>query len=269
LPATRKSDLEFYTFPHLKDTGMVAHGFTTRAGGVGKGPYQGLNTAFHVGDSDSHVKTNRALACQALGIDPGLLVAGNQVHGDIVRVVGENDKGRGAFSEKDALPGTDALATAAVGLPLASFYADCVPIFLLDPVNRVVALAHAGWKGTALSIGKKTVEKMAVAFGTDPRDCLAGVGPSIGPCCYEVDEQVISQFRGVISGLPDLAGAVSPGKWKLNLWEANRRVLLAAGLKTENIVSACICTSCQSDLFFSYRAHKGKTGRMMAIIMLK
>ena len=269
MPATRKSALEVYTFPHLNDAGLVAHGFTTRAGGVSKGSCQSLNTAFHVGDRESHVKTNRALACQALGIDPGLLVAGNQVHGDIVRVVGETDKGRGAFSEKDALPGTDALVTAAAGVPLASFYADCVPIFLLDPLNRVVALAHAGWKGTALRIGRKTVEKMTAAFGTDPRDCLAGVGPSIGPCCYEVDEKVIDQFRGGISGLPDLAVAVSPGKWKLNLWEANRRVLLAAGLKAENILSACICTSCHSDMFFSYRAHKGKTGRMMAIIMLK
>jgi YfiH family protein len=197
------------------------------------------------------------------------MVAGNQVHGDIVTIVGETDQGRGAFSEKDALPGTDALVTAAAGLPLASFYADCVPIFLLDPVNRVVALAHAGWKGTALRIGQKTVEVMAAAFGTDPRDCLAGVGPSIGPCCYEVDEKVISHFGGGISVPSDLAGAVSPGKWKLNLWEANRRVLLAAGLKAANILAACICTSCHSDRFFSYRAHKGKTGRMMAIIMLK
>ncbi len=152
---------------------------------------------------------------------------------------------------------------------MASFYADCVPIFLLDPVNKVVALAHAGWKGTALRIGRKTVEEMAATFGTDPRDCLAGVGPSIGPCCYEVDEKVISHFWDGISVPSDLAGAVSPGKWKLNLWEANRRVLLAAGLKDENILSACICTSCHSDMFFSYRAHKGKTGRMMAIIMLK
>lgn len=265
----RKRELEFYTFPHLNDAGLVTHGFTTRAGGVSKGPCQSLNTAFHVGDRESHVKTNRALACQSLGIDPGLMVAGNQVHGDIVTVVGETDKGKGAFSEKDALPGTDALVTAAAGLPLASFYADCVPIFLLDPVNRVVALAHAGWKGTALRIGQKTVEVMAATFGTDPRDCLAGVGPSIGPCCYEVDEKVISHFWGGISVPSDLAGAVSPGKWKLNLWEANRRVLLAAGIKAENILSACICTSCHSDMFFSYRAQKGKTGRMMAIIMLK
>ncbi|NLI12876.1 peptidoglycan editing factor PgeF [Pelotomaculum propionicicum] len=269
MPETRKNELEVYTFPHLHDTGLVTHGFTTRAGGVSKGHWQGLNTAFHVGDRESHVKTNRAQACQALGINPAFLVAGDQVHGDVVSVVGEADKGRGAFSEKDALPGTDALVTAAAGLPLASFYADCVPIFLLDPVSRVVALAHAGWKGTALKIGQKTVEKMEAAFGTDPRDCLAGIGPSIGPCCYEVDEVVIDQFRTSMPDLPGLAGAAAPGKWKLNLWEANCRVLLDAGLKPANIWSAEICTSCHSDTFFSYRAHQGKTGRMMAIIMLK
>lgn len=269
MPVTRKSELDVYTFPHLTDTGLVAHGFTTRAGGVSEGSCRGLNTAFHVGDRAAHVKTNRAMACRALGIDSARLVTGNQVHGDVVTVVGEADQGKGAFSEKDALPDTDALVTATAGLPLAGFYADCVPVFLHDPVNQVVALAHAGWKGTALRIGQKTVEKMAAAFGTKPRDCLGGVGPSIGPCCYEVDEPVIDRFRDHISGLPDLARAAGPGKWKLNLWEANRQVLLAAGLRAQNIMTACICTSCRKDLFFSYRAHKGRTGRMMAVIMLK
>lgn len=266
---TKKGNLEVYTFPHLEATGLVVHGFTTRTGGVSDGPYRGLNTAFHVGDIDFHVQTNRALACNALGINPDHLVAGNQIHGDIVMIVGEQDKGRGALSEKDSLPDTDALVTGSAGVPLSSYYADCVPIFFLDPVNKVIALAHAGWKGTVLKIGQKTVERMAVVFGTDPRDCLAGVGPSIGPCCYEVDEQVAGQFRDSFSEFLDLAESLSPGKWKLNLWEANRRVLLAAGLKSENILTARICTSCNSDLFFSYRAHNGKTGRMAALIMLR
>jgi hypothetical protein len=184
-------------------------------------------------------------------------------------VVEERDKGRGALSEEDSLPYTDALVTGLRGVPLSSYYADCVPIFLLDPVRRVVALAHAGWKGTVLRIAQKVVARMAAVYGTDPADCLAGVGPSIGPCCYEVDEPVLSRFRDSYPDCQKVATAVSPGKWKLNLWEANRFTLLEAGLKPANIIAAGICTSCCNELFFSYRAQAGMAGRMASLIMLK
>lgn len=264
-----KGDLQFYTIPHFEATGLVAHGFTTRAGGVSHGPYSGLNTAFHVGDTIENVRANRALACEALGINPHHLVAGRQVHGDCVEVAQRRDRGRGALFYEEALPDTDALITGAPGVPLSSCYADCVPIFLLDPVKKVVALVHAGWKGTALKIGQKTVKKMAGVFGTDPGNCLAGVGPSIGPCCYKVDGRVIDPFQESFSDIRGLADAVSNGKWRLNLWEANRRTLLDVGLKAENIAVACVCTSCHNDLFFSYRAQGGVAGRMASFIMLK
>lgn len=266
---TSKGHLKFYTFPHFEATGQMAHGFTTRAGGVSNGPYSGLNTAFHVGDTIENVRANRAQACEALGINPEQLVAGKQVHGDRVEVVQQKDMGRGALFYEEALPDTDALITGTPGVPLSSYYADCVPVFFLDPVKKVIALAHAGWKGTVLKIGQKTVEKMAMVFGTDPGDCLAGVGPSIGPCCYEVDRRVIEPFQESFSYWREFADAVSDDKWRLNLWEANRRTLLDAGLKAENIVSACVCTSCRNDLFFSYRAQGGTAGRMASFIMLK
>jgi len=264
-----KGDLSFYVFPHLEATNLVVHGFTTRVGGVSTGSYDSLNTAFHVGDDDGNVLINRDLACRALGINFRHLVAGRQVHGDEIRVVEECDKGRGALSEEDSLPYADALVTGQSGLPLSSYYADCVPIFLLDPVLRVAALAHAGWKGTVLRIGQKVVARMAAVYGTDPADCLAGVGPSIGPCCYEVDEPVICRFRESHLDCQEFAAAVSPGKWKLNLWEANRFILLEAGLKPANIITAGICTACNNELFFSYRAQAGKAGRMASLIMLK
>lgn len=264
-----KGDLSFYVFPHLEATNLMVHGFTTRVGGVSAGSYDSLNTAFHVGDDDGNVLINRDLACRALGINFRHLVAGRQVHGDEIRVVGERDKGRGALSEEDSLPYTDALVTGLRGVPLSSYYADCVPIFLLDPVRRVAALAHAGWKGTVLRIGQKVVARMAAVYGTDPADCLAGVGPSIGPCCYEVDEPVICRFRESHLDCQEFAAAVSPGKWKLNLWEANRFILLEAGLKPANIITAGICTACNNELFFSYRAQAGKAGRMASLIMLK
>lgn len=264
-----KGDLSFYVFPHLEATNLVVHGFTTRVGGVSTGSYDSLNTAFHVGDDDGNVLINRDLVCRALGINFRHLVAGRQVHGDEIRVVEECDKGRGALSEEEALPYTDALVTGLRDVPLSSYYADCVPIFLLDPVRKVAALAHAGWKGTVLRIGQKVVARMAAVYGTDPTDCLAGVGPSIGPCCYEVDEPVICRFRESHPDCQELAAAVSPGRWKLNLWEANRLNLLEAGLKPANIIAAGICTSCRNDMFFSYRAQAGKAGRMASLIMLK
>lgn len=236
---------------------------------MSSGPYAGLNTAFHVGDSSENVLANRSLACRALKIDPGCLVAGMQVHGDVVTVVGQKDAGRGAFSYEESLPDTDALITGSPGVLLSSYYADCVPVFLLDPVKKIIALAHAGWKGTALKIGLKTVKGMKTNFGTDPGDCLAGLGPSIGPCCYEVDEKVILQFRKSFTCWKEFAEPVSPGKWRLNLWEGNRRTLLEAGVRPEKIISASTCTSCHNDMFFSYRAHKGMTGRASALLMLK
>jgi YfiH family protein len=264
-----KGDLSFYIFPHLEATNLVVHGFTTRVGGVSTGSYDSLNMAFHVGDDDGNVLINRDLACRALGINFRHLVAGRQVHGNEIRVVEECDKGRGALSEEDSLPYTDALVTGLRGTPLSSYYADCVPIFVLDPVRRVTALAHAGWKGTVLKISLKVVARMTEVFGTDPADCLAGIGPSIGPCCYEVDKPVISRLRESCQDYQKFAAAVSPGKWKLNLWEANRITLLETGLKPANIVAAGICTSCRNDLFFSYRAQAGKAGRMASLIMLK
>lgn len=264
-----KGELTFFAFTRLESSGLVTHGFTTRIGGVSTGFYHSLNTSFHVGDDDDHVRTNRDLACRSLGINPRHLVAGKQVHSDGIRVVEECDLGKGALSYDDALPDTDALITGLRGVPLSSYYADCVPIFLLDPVRQVVALAHAGWKGTALKIGLKVVERMTEFFGADPRHCLAGIGPSIGPCCYEVDEPVMSRFRDVFHGGRKFAEAVAAGKWKLDLWEINRSTLLEAGLKPDNIITARLCTSCHRDLFFSFRAEKGRTGRMASLIMLK
>ncbi|MCL6635619.1 MAG: peptidoglycan editing factor PgeF [Peptococcaceae bacterium] len=258
-----------YAIPAFTATGLVAHGFTARGGGVSKGPYASLNMAFHVGDRPGHVLKNREIACGVLGIESRKLVAGKQVHGAGIRVVTREDAGRGADSDDSSLPDTDALITAEPGLPLASFYADCVPLFFLDPVRKVAALAHAGWRGTALRIGPETVQVMAGIFGTDPRECLAGIGPSIGPCCYEVDQALMKHFPDRFSANRAVAVSAGPGKWFFNLWEANRLNLLEAGLKPENITVAGLCTACRNADLFSYRAQQGVCGRMAALIMLK
>lgn len=261
--------LQFFQIPSFEATGLVRHGFTTRRGGVGKAPYCSLNTALHVSDREADVLANRALACRALGIDPDSIVAGDQVHGDNISIVAKHEQGRGAKSFAEALPDTDALVTAVPGLPISSYYADCVPIFLLDPVQRVIALAHAGWKGTAAKIGWKTVRKMEKEFGVKATDCLAGIGPSIGPCCYEVDEHTAAFFAGGVFKHEVLTPKVQRDKWLLDLWQANYNTLLEAGLMEKNITVARVCTSCHKDLFFSYRAEKGTTGRMSSLLMLR
>lgn len=249
-------------------TGLVAHAFTTRCGGVSSGDFASLNMAFHTGDDPANIYENRRRVCGALGFSAADLVAGKQVHGDRVSLVTGEHRGRGAQSPADVLPDTDALITCRRRVPLSSFYADCVPLFLLDPVHRAIGLAHAGWRGTCLRIGEKTVRAMEEAFGTKAADCLAGIGPSIGPCCYEVDEPVLVRLRESFSRWQDLVAPAGPGRWYLNLWEANRRTLLDAGIPDAAVSVAGLCTRCRQDLFFSHRGSGGRTGRMASLLML-
>jgi len=265
----QKDGVQYLTIDSFSRTGLVAHAFTTRCGGVSVGPYAGLNMSFRVGDRPENVLINRLSICRALGAEPADLVAAAQVHGDAVARVTAEHRGKGAAEAQSALPATDALITRERGILLSSYHADCVPVFLLDPVQKVIGVAHAGWKGTALKIAARTVEAMQQSFGTRPRDCLAGIGPAIGPCCYEVDGPVFSRFQSVFPDWPALFTPAAPGHWYLNLWEANRRALLEAGLQEERITVANLCTSCRQDLFFSHRASGGRTGRMAALIMLR
>ena len=266
----QKNGVQYLTIDSFSRTGLVAHAFTTRCGGVSEGPYAGLNMSFRVGDRPENVLINRMNICRALGAEPADLVAAAQVHGEGVAAVTAEHRGKGAAEAESALPATDALITNEPGVLLSSYHADCVPVFLLDPVQKAIGVIHAGWKGTALKIAAKTVEAMQQSFGSRPRNCLAGIGPAIGPCCYEVDEPVFSRFQYAFPDCwPALFTPAAPGHWRLNLWEANRRALLEAGLQEERITAANLCTSCRQDLFFSHRASGGRAGRMAALLMLR
>lgn len=265
----RCGDLAYLTIPSFAATGLVAHAFTTRVGGVSLAPYSSLNLGLHVSDDPLKVVANRRRICSLLGLDVSNLVAGQQVHGDLVITVGAAEAGRGATSLDDALPGVDALVTSESTVLLSSYYADCVPLLFLDPVRRVIALAHAGWKGTVQDIGAKTVQHMVKNHGCIVEDILAAVGPAIGACCYEVDAPVMQAVERCLSGGPVPARSGRPGRWWLDLPEVNYRLLLGAGVRAENITMACCCTACHNDLFFTYRKQNGPTGRMASLIMLK
>lgn len=238
-------------------------GFTSRDGGISVKPWSSLNCALHVGDSLEAVVENRKRLSAAAGFRFDAWTCAEQTHGSQVRVVAGSDAGAGRTSREDAFADTDGLVTNQPGIMLAAFYADCVPLFFADPVRRAVGIAHAGWKGTALQIAIRTAEKMTEAFGTRPEDLYAAIGPSIGPCCYEVDERVVQEIGLTYPERKD------NGRYMLDLKEANRQFMIRAGIKPNNIELTSYCTCCRTDLFFSHRGENGSTGRMTAWIGMK
>lgn len=256
-------------FPVFAEFPLTA-AFSTRKGGVSGGPLGTLNLGLHVDDDPARVLENRRRFCAALGVDAGRIVCGEQVHGTRVAVVGRPETGRGALTGDTALPATDALVTNEPGVPLAAFFADCVPLLLYDPVRHAAGLAHAGWRGTVAGIGLETVRVMQRRFNVEPADLRAVIGPSIGPCCYRVGSEVAERFTRVFGAD---SGVVERGRDEgsptVDLWQANRLVLRKAGLRPEHIETAGICTACHAADYFSYRAARGRTGRLAALMMLE
>lgn len=244
------------------DLPWLGHAFTTRLGGVSEGPFATLNLGYMVGDDPDRVWANRKLLAATLGYDPAKTVSGKQVHGTNIALVTPREAGAGASSQETALEATDGLVTNVPGIALLAFFADCVPVLLADTQNRVVSVLHAGWRGTAARIGERALAVMAAAFGSSPSCCLAAIGPAIGPCCYEVDESVAALFLSWGEKVVWRQGE----KWRVDLWEANRQVLIGAGVPPARITVVRVCTACHRELFFSYRRDRGKTGRMAAVI---
>ncbi len=246
----------------------IRHGISTRLGGISAAPYMSLNLGLHVGDDPENVGTNRQLLCDAVGVKYNSVVSAQQVHKDTVAIVSSADSGKGAAEYKDALCETDALITDSPDVPLLLLYADCVPIIFFDPVKRVIGVAHAGWKGTVAQIAVKTLRAMQECFGSKSADCLVGIGPSVGPCCYEVDQGVIIPLQNNCNKWENAVTVHGERHWMLNLWEVNRRQLLENGVFEANISVAEVCTACNKELFYSYRAESGLTGRLGALISL-
>ncbi|SES64938.1 conserved hypothetical protein [Natronincola peptidivorans] len=251
----------------LEETQVVHHGFSTRIGGISTGVFNTLNIGFRTKDSRENVLTNLKKFCDAIDVQYHDLVLADQVHQDKIIIVTEKDKGKGILYTKD-YAGVDGLITNVPGVPLMTFHADCVPLLFLDTVNKVIAATHAGWKGTMLKIGQKTVLKMMKEFQSEPKNILAAIGPSIGKCCYEVSEEVVERFNTNFTELSTIAFPVKKDKYMLDLWEANRIALKEIGVLERNIISGQICTACNTDLFYSHRKEKGITGRMAAVIAL-
>lgn len=258
----------FLTFKKFSKYPFVKHSFSTRLGGVSTGVYTSMNLNFNRGDRQANVKENFRRICKAVGYDPESLVAGAQDHGTNIRKVGRQHRGIGIYKPKDMMS-VDGLVTDEKNVTLVTYYADCVPLFFFDPNRKVVGLAHAGWKGTVGRIAQKMVEKMNHEYSSNPKDIVVGIAPSIAPCCYEVDTEVAKQFLDLSDiDTTRFVSEVDNEKYRINLQEANRLLLTAAGVPKENIVVSDLCTRCCHDLLISHRATNGKRGGMAAMIAL-
>lgn len=254
------------TFPILEQAGL-RHGFSTRLGGVSEGIFSSMNLSFTRGDKEEHVRENYRRMGEALGFDPNRLVFSDQVHETRIYDVREEDAGRGIIKER--VIGIDGLATDIAGIPMVTFYADCVPLIFYDPVRKAVAMAHSGWRGTVARIGQKMAEHLKEHYHCCIEDILVVVGPSICQDCYEISEDVASEFETEFGKKAELFLVNNQnGKYHLDLWKANEVVLLEAGIQKDNLSISGICTCCNKELLFSHRASQGKRGNLGAFVML-
>ncbi len=284
-------ELEYLYFPGLAGTGEAAL-FTTRLGGTSRGEYASLNLAFNRGDEQERVLENYRRVGEALGITPEDMVCTHQTHTANIRRVYREDGGKGILRPRDYTD-VDGLVTDQPGLALACFFADCVPLYFVDPVRRAIGLAHSGWRGTAAGMGARMTERMAAEFGSRPEDLRAAIGPSICRDCYEVGDEVAQAFAEAMeripgrerlleqirlggfyrSGLSGLPQVILPGrregKYQLDLWLANLLILAGAGIPLERIEVTDLCTCCNPEYLFSHRASGGRRGALGAFLMLR
>lgn len=245
-------------------------GFSTRLGGVSEGHLASMNLSFTRGDDEENVYENHRRFAEANGYDWQRLVFSDQVHNTDIYVVTDKDAGKG-ITRKSDIKNIDGLVTNVPGVPLITFYADCVPLYFYDPIKRVVALAHSGWKGTVGKIGMRMVEKMNDVYGSEPGDIKCAIGPSICRRCYEVSEDVVEQFEAAYNNelFVKMIDKKENGKYQLDLHLACMYNFMEAGIPAENIAMPDICTCCNSDILFSHRASKGMRGNLAAVIMLR
>ncbi len=262
-------EVVYLTFPVLEETGIVRHLFSTRIGGVSKGDCESMNLSYARGDEKEAVDENFRRIAEIFGMGPERIVCSKQTHTTNVRRVTEADCGKGVVYPLD-YDDVDGLITNVPGILLCTSYADCVPLYFVDTENKAIGLSHSGWRGTVNKMGKRTLQAMGEAFGTRPEKVTAAIGPSICRDCYEVDEEVAKQFRKAFPGEWEylLYEGKKPGKYQLDLWEANKRVLLREGILPENLSVPDVCTCCNSKYLFSHRASCGKRGNLAAVMEL-
>lgn len=281
----REGDVSFFTFPVFENIDFIRHGFSTREGGVSQGDLGTMNLSYSRGDVPERVDENYKRICTALGMDTRNLVLSDQVHDTLVYQAGKKDCQGDNLQEKK-LTGIDGLITDEKEVILCTSYADCVPLFFVDERHRAIGSSHSGWRGTAGKIGAKTVKAMEKVYGTKPDELKAVIGPSICQSCYEVSEDVYQAMRELVCPkqiaklqqmslvdvecMRDSVFLPKPQKkYQLDLWMANKLILMEAGVLEKNISVSCVCTCCNSHLLYSHRATGGKRGNLNGFLEIK
>ena len=266
-----RGGVPYLSFKALEDTGMVINGFSTRLGGASKGRFATMNFSYSRKDDPADVLENFTRMADALGVERDRMVVSYQTHTTNVRRVTREDEGKGVIRERD-YRNVDGLITDVPGITLVTFYADCVPLYLVDPVHHAIGLSHSGWRGTVRRMGQVTMDAMKEAFGTRPEDVTACIGPSICRDCFEVGEEVAEAFADAFD--PKYRDALyranaKPGKYQLDLWKANEIIFQEAGVPKEQIHTTNICTLCNSDYLFSHRRVGEERGNLAAFLSIR
>lgn len=265
----KKQDVWYLSFPALSNIPFIKHGFSTRIGGVSEGDLYSMNLSFNRGDDIKNVYENYQRICAALEVSTEDLVFTDQVHDTKIQVVSKEHRA-GKKLESKKLVGVDGLITNVPKLVLTTSYADCVPLFFVDCKKKAIGLSHSGWRGTVGKIGVKTIEAMAREYGSDAKDIIVVIGPSICKSCYEVSVDVVEQFSKILSeqAYEAVIEEKANGKYLLDLWNTNRFLLKEAGILEENIHISDICTCCNHDILYSHRFTNGKRGNLSAFLSL-
>lgn len=263
-----KDNVPYISYRALADIKWLKNGFSTRLGGVSEGVLSTMNLGFGRNDLPGNVVKNHEIIANAIGFNPENIVASKQTHTTNVKIVSKKDCGKGIYRERD-YDDVDGMITNEKGIVLATYFADCVPLYMVDTKNKAIGLSHSGWRGTVGKIGKVTLDLMKETYGTNPKDVIACIGPSICRDCYEVSEDVATEFEAAFKGRKkDILINKGNGKYQLDLWECNYIIFKECGVYEENIHMPDICTCHNMEMMFSHRATQGRRGNLAAFLSI-
>ena len=263
-----KNNVPYISYRALDDVKWLKNGFSTRLGGVSEGVLSTMNLGFERNDLPENVVKNHEIIAEAIGFNPENIVASKQIHTTNVKIVSKKDCGKGIYRERDYYD-VDGMITNEKGIVLATYFADCVPLYMVDTKNKAIGLSHSGWRGTVGKIGKVTLDLMKETYGTNPKDVIACIGPSICRDCYEVSEDVAIEFETAFKGRKkEILINKGNGKYQLDLWACNYIIFKECGVYEENIHMPDICTCHNMEMMFSHRATQGRRGNLAAFLSI-
>lgn len=260
-------EVGYLTFKDLEKYDFLNHLYSTRLGGVSKNEFKSMNLSLSCGDDPKNVIKNYEIFCSALDFDINKIVRIKQVHGNKIEMISEEDVKNGF--EKEVTKTADGLVTNVPGIILSTRHADCLAIFMVDPVLKVVGLAHAGWRGTVARVAKSLVDAFINNYGSDPQNIVCALGPGIRKCCFEVGKDVFEEFKNMNLVGFDNFYTQNGDRFNIDTLKVNKEILIQCGVKEQNIFKSDVCTNCNHDLLFSHRASGGKRGNNGAFIMIK